>query len=93
MTQEEFDNFMSEEYGCSITIKRHMRYKCISTWEPDWESGFCLLEDNVTIAGNNNHPHARPKHYIPETRITPEVMMKIKNAITQIIKEENIKVE
>lgn len=94
MTPDELeDKFMNQNCGFSITIKRHYKYKCLSTWEPEWNDGICLLENTVTTSGNNHHPHAKEKHRISDSRITPEAMKKIKEAITKIIKEENIIVE
>lgn len=92
MTTEEFKEFI-DKGGLSITIKRHVPYKCISSWEPDWFDGICLVEDSVTTAGNNHHPHAKSHHIIPETKIDNVIMKKISDAITKIIQEENVEVK
>jgi hypothetical protein len=90
MNTDNLNKFFDSDLGTSITIKKHIKYKCLSSWEPDWIEGTCFIEDSVTTAGNNHHPHAKKTHSIGETRINAEVMKKIQTAILQILKEEKI---
>jgi hypothetical protein len=92
-SQKAFEEFISEKLGFSLTIKTHVLYKCISTWEPDWQGGFCLLSDQITNAGSNHHPHAQPHHHIQEKRLSAETMEKIRLAIVKVIEEKKINFE